>query len=91
MEGEPLSLCVSLYGDISNLRDVLSYYYGLDEEELFDAGQKITQLRHSVVSQVSTRKDPVLCSSDERDHLGRSLETHINYRYTDLLFFETQG
>ena len=33
---EPLSLCVSLYGDIRKLRDVLSYYYGLDEEELFD-------------------------------------------------------
>ena len=31
---EPLSLCVSLYGDIRKLRDVLSY--GLDEEDVFD-------------------------------------------------------
>ena len=37
---------------------VLSYYYGLDEEELFDAGQKITQLRQSVVCQNMSTSNP---------------------------------
>ena len=55
---EPLSLCVSLYGDIRKFRDVLSYYYGFDEEELFDAGQKITQLRQSVVCQNVSTSNP---------------------------------
>lgn len=51
---EPISVCVSLYGDISEVKQAVSYYYGFDEEEMFEAGKLITELRHSAVLSVRT-------------------------------------
>ena len=55
---EPVSVCVSLYGDITEVRQAFSYYYGFDEEEMFEAGKLITELRHSVVCQNLTTTTP---------------------------------
>ena len=58
MTEEPVSVCVSLYGDISEVKEVLNYFYRFDEEEMFEALKLITKLRHSVVCQNVTTTSP---------------------------------
>ena len=58
MTEEPVSVCVSLYGDISEVKQALNYFYRFDEEEMFEALKLITKLRHSIVCQNVTTTSP---------------------------------
>ena len=55
---ELITVCVSLYGDIEQAKQALEYHYGFDEEELFEAGKSIIELRQSVVCENLTTSNP---------------------------------